>query len=114
MWANLNVVLGRHEGGVSAVAWSADGRVVSGGSDGKLLLWDAAAPGKPATELGRHEGFVGAVAWSADGRVASGGGDGKVLLWGEPPSFKEMVENVRARLIWPDLTDEENALAGIE
>jgi WD40 repeat protein len=114
MWANLNAELGRHEGPVSAVAWSSDGRVVSGGDDGRVLLWDPAVPGKPATELGRHEISVIALAWSSDGRVVSGGEDRKVLLWGEPPSSKEMVENVRARLIWPELTDEEKALAGIE
>ena len=46
--------------------------------------------------------------------VVSGGQYGKVLLWDEPLSPKEVVENVRARLIWPDLTDEEKALAGTE
>jgi WD40 repeat protein len=33
--------LGRHEGSVAAVAALPDGRVVSGGDDGRVRLWDA-------------------------------------------------------------------------
>ena len=32
--------LGRHDGGVRAVAALADGRVVSGGNDRRVLIWD--------------------------------------------------------------------------
>ena len=37
--------LGRHDGGVLAVAVLADGRVVTGGVDRRVLMWDPAAPG---------------------------------------------------------------------
>jgi hypothetical protein len=39
--------LGRHHGRVGAVAVLADGRVASSGDDGRVLVWDPAAPGPP-------------------------------------------------------------------
>jgi hypothetical protein len=72
--------LGRHDSAVSAVAGLSDGRVVSGGYDRRVLVWDLAAPGAGPVELGRHNSWVLAVAGLADGRVVSGGGD-QVLVW---------------------------------
>ena len=79
-WA-LSGELGRHNGNVIAVAVLADGRVVTGGGDRRVLLWDPAHPGTGPTELGRHDGWVEAVAVLADGRVVTSGNDGRVLLW---------------------------------
>jgi hypothetical protein len=73
--------LGRHHGPVQAVAVLADGRVVTGGADGWVLVWDPAAPGTGPAELGRHHGPVQAMAVLADGRVVTGGADGRVLVW---------------------------------
>jgi WD40 repeat protein len=36
------VELGRHDGPVSTVAVLADGRVATGGNDGRVLIWDPA------------------------------------------------------------------------
>jgi len=66
---------------VRAVAVLPDGRVVTGGTDGRVLAWDAAGPRTGPAELGRHDGAVRAVAVLPDGRVVTGGTDGRVLAW---------------------------------
>jgi hypothetical protein len=77
----LLVDLGGHDGGVRAVAVLPDGRVVSGGEDGRVLVWDPAQLGGGPVDLGGHDGPVVAVAVLADGRVVSGGYDNRVLVW---------------------------------
>jgi WD40 repeat protein/nucleoside phosphorylase/uncharacterized protein YjbI with pentapeptide repeats len=71
-----------HSSSVKACTWSPDGRIlVSGGSDGNVLLLDAAS-GEVLRELVGHSGSVNACGWSPDGSIlASGGGGGNVLLW---------------------------------
>ena len=79
----LSAELGRHDGPVSTVAVLANGRVVSGGSDARLLLWDPSRPGTEPVDLGDLgdlSGWVMAVAVLPDGRVVSGGDDG-LLVW---------------------------------
>ena len=73
--------LGRHDDWVSAVAVLPDGRVVTGGDDGRVLIWDPADPDAAPAELGRHYGLVWAVAVLPDGRVITGGYDRRVLIW---------------------------------
>ena len=75
--------LGRHDSAVNAVAVLPDGRVVSGGDDRRVLVWDPDRP-HTAVDLGRHGDWAGAVTAVAvlpDGRVVSGGYDGRVLVW---------------------------------
>lgn len=70
-----------HKGKVRAMAVLPDGRVVTGGTDGRILVWDSARPGAEPIELGTHDFWVLDVAVLPDGRVASGGTDRRVLLW---------------------------------
>jgi WD40 repeat protein len=77
----LSGELGRHDSWVSSAAVLPDGRVVAGGGDGRVLVWDPAHPGTGPTELGRHERWAGVMAVLPDGRVVAGGGDGRVLVW---------------------------------
>ncbi len=74
-----------HEGTVTCVAFSRDGRLVaSGGSRRRLRLWDAQS-GTRRHAIEHGDGWltkITAVAFSPDGRlVASGGTDGTVRLW---------------------------------
>jgi hypothetical protein len=80
--ARLSTVRLRHPGGVVALAYSPDGRVLAtGGSEGTVGLWDLAT-GKELRKLKGHDGAVLALAFSADGRrLISGGRDTTALIW---------------------------------
>jgi WD40 repeat protein len=67
-----------HHGRTFAAAVLGDGRVVTGGEDGRVLLW---GPGAPPVTLGSDDGWVMAVTVLRDGRVASGDTEGRVRLW---------------------------------
>lgn len=56
-------------------------RVVSGTSDGTIMLWDTAS-GHSLARLDAHKGGVRALAFSSDGaRIVSGGEDRMVRIW---------------------------------
>ena len=67
----LSGELGRHgDDGVGVVAVLADGRVVTGGDDNRLLVWDPAQPDADPAELGRHDSRIRAIGVLPDGRVS--------------------------------------------
>ncbi len=69
-------------GPVYAAVFSPDGRrILSGGADGSVRLWDAKT-GKELKRLDGHVGRIWTVAFSPDGRRAvSGGYDNAIRLW---------------------------------
>jgi WD40 repeat protein len=68
--------------GVSALAYSPEGRVLASGTgDGTVKLWDTATGHVSATFSGHH-GRVQSVAFAPDGStLASGDDDGCIFLW---------------------------------
>jgi len=71
-----------HEGAVTSVAYSPDGKyLLTGGEDRTVKLWDAAT-GKEVRTFEGHRGPVTSVAFSPDGNLAlSGSTDGTLRLW---------------------------------
>jgi len=71
-----------HEDSALSVAWRGDGkRLVSGGGDGTVRIWDAET-GQAVGQPMQHGGSVRSVAWRGDGkRLVSGGNDGTMRIW---------------------------------
>jgi WD40 repeat protein len=67
---------------VTTVTFSPDGeRIVSGGYDGKIRLWDATTGGELMTLLG-HTGPIRSAALSPDGeRIVSAGRNKTIRVW---------------------------------
>jgi len=69
-----------HYGPVLSVAFSRDGgRILSGGADGEVILWDIASA-RPVRTFRGHMGPVTSVAFSGE-RIFSGGGDTTIREW---------------------------------
>jgi WD40 repeat protein len=58
-----------------------EGRVVTGGSDGRVWLWDPDSPGSPPVELGHLPWGISAIAALPGERIVTVDNQGWVLLW---------------------------------
>lgn len=73
-------MLGRFRSPVLSVAWSADERLVSGGGDDTVRLWNVSE----GTEVGKYRmnhGRVHSVAWSSEGEVYAWSADQNIRVW---------------------------------
>ncbi len=99
-------VLRFHADAVNAVAFLKDGRVATGGADGRIALW-AAGKQQPDTALEGHNAPIAAVAVSPDGKtLASASWDRTVRLWplagGAPRVLEGHTQNVNGVAFSPD------------
>lgn len=75
------VLVGIHEFGTTALAYTSDGRqFISGGFRGELRVWDATTL-HPLGEYRGHRRAVRAILPLASGDFVSGGDDGRLILW---------------------------------
>lgn len=78
----LPITVKAHEGQVSAMAvHGADGQFVTGGKDGRILLWKPAMKFQTLTDDIAHTGFVTGLAFTEDDTLISAGHDKKIKLW---------------------------------
>ena len=78
----LRRILRGHEGVITLIAWSPDGRLLASPSaDNTIRIWDIAR-GVCTAVLRGHEDWVFSVAWSPDGQlIASGSKDSTIRIW---------------------------------
>jgi WD40 repeat protein len=78
----VGLPLQREKGGVSALAFSPDGKMlISGGTDGTLVIWDVESRKQLGPPVPAHEDGVDALAFRHGGRALVSIGDKKLIVW---------------------------------
>ncbi|KAG8792126.1 hypothetical protein FRC16_000151, partial [Serendipita sp. 398] len=82
-WGARPHTLRGHDGVVSSVACSPDGRrIISGSLDNTLRMWDAETGATVGEPLEGHTSWINSVAYSPDGRhIISGSRDWTIRMW---------------------------------
>jgi len=70
-----------HNGGITALAFAPDGRLVTGAGDGTARVWDLNDPVAPPRALRGYDGAITALAFAPDGRLVTGSKDKTARVW---------------------------------
>ncbi len=73
-----------HQGSVTAVAFDSNGGVITGGADGKVLLWNESTSNTNATALVCHHDSVTTIGFDPNGSVLTGAATGRPIAWYVP------------------------------
>lgn len=65
---------------ITSFAWSGDGRIATGFSDGKITIWDVETR-LAILNLQVHTSQVDNLDWTGDGSLLSGAWDGNAIVW---------------------------------
>ena len=109
------VLQGRHEGDITDLAFSPDGRtlVSSGGDDGRIIVWDVASGQQRESMTGALRARVGPV-FTPDGtRLFTVGLDSSIIAWdvtgtdrlgrrSRPGGSRRRRESIPRSIQWPD------------
>jgi len=104
----IDKILNEHSGGVNAVAWSPDGKLLaSDGQEGVVVIWDAASDEVVTTLTVPDNSWSPSLAWSPDGRQVAAAIVGGGVIWdvdsGEAVQILQESDFVTRDIAWsPD------------